>query len=528
MADLSTVESAFLKADQVGDTDSARVLAAEIRRLRAEPPERGFLAKTISNIPSSAAKFASDLVHPILHPIDTAKNLGDIALGVGQKLVPTPQTMVGAESGISTDKEAKTAEAAGQFFKDRYGGLENIKNTVSTDPIGTAADASILLSGGGSLAARAPGIAGKMGAALQKTGQAIDPINASVNAVKGTAGMAEALGSNALGFSTGAGAQSIREAAKAGATGGAQGDAFLSQLRGDAPVNAVVDEATKAVDRMRQERSAEYKQNMGAVLQDKTALSFDPIDKAVADVKNSGIYQGKVINPSAAETWQKIDSLVADWKMSDPAKFHTPEGLDALKKAIGDVRDSSEFGTPARRVADQVYNAVKTQITTQAPAYSKAMKDYEVASDLLKEMEKTLSLNPKANVDTTVRKLQSILRNNANTNYGQRVELSKVLQEKGADTLMPQLAGQALSSPTPRSLQGIGTALSGGAASMANPMMIPALAATSPRIVGEGAYYAGKAGGNITSLVKALSEKTGISNATARALLYQVGRQGNQ
>lgn len=51
------------------------------------------------------------------------------------------------------------------------------------------------------------------------------------------------------------------------------------------------------------------------------------------------------------------------------------------------------------------------------------MKNYENASNLIREIEKTLSLNPKASIDTALRKLQSVMRDNVNTNYGKRGDL---------------------------------------------------------------------------------------------------------
>jgi hypothetical protein len=497
-------------------------VAAAYKEARAETPKAGYLETMVGNIPSSAAKFAKDLVQPILHPIDTAKAVGDIALGLGRKVVKPPDTGITLPSDT---REDAAVSAAGKHYGDRYGGLSNIARTVRDDPVGAAGDASMVLSGGGGAAARMPGVAGRLASAMSATGSAIDPINAAVKVGGSGVKLAEAIGSNVLGFSTGAGTQSIREAARAGAAGGGKADAFLDQMRGNAPVSDVVNTAKSAVDNMRMERAAEYRKNMASVKADQTTLNFSPIDQAIADVKSTGIFKGKVINASAADTWSKIDNLIRDWKTSNAQQFHTPEGMDALKRAIGDVRDSSEFGTPARRVADQAYNAVKNQIIAQAPEYAKAMREYESASSLVREMEKTLSINPKANVDTTVRKLQSLLRNNANTNYGQRVELAKVLESYGADNIMPQLAGQALSSATPRGMQGLmsATGIASGAG-LANPALIPALIATSPRVVGESAYYAGKTGGNAAALAKAIADKTGMSNASARLMLNQVGR----
>jgi hypothetical protein len=216
------------------------------------------------------------------------------------------------------------------------------------------------------------------------------------------------------------------------------------------------------------------------------------------------MYKGQIIQPSTVETWQEINQAVQNWKRLDPAEFHTPEGLDRLKMRIGDIRDNAPFGTPARNVADAAYNAIKNEINTQAPGYAKVMKDYELASNTLKDIESSLSLGKKANIDTSVRKLQSIMRNNANTNYGRRVEQAQMLEGAGAETLMPQLAGQALSSWTPRSLQGIGSAITAAGSAVTNPYYLASLPLTMPRVVGESAYYAGKAAGTPQRLAEAL------------------------
>ena len=145
-----------------------------------------------------------------------------------------------------------------------------------------------------------------------------------------------------------------------------------------------------------------------------------------------------------------------------------------------------------------------------------------------------MSLGKKANIDTSVRKLQSILRNNANTNYGRRVELGRELEATGipgADTLFPQLAGQMLSSFTPRGIQGATTALGGAAAYATNPALLPGLALTSPRLVGEAAYYGGKAGGAAQKMAKALesiTDKSPIDPYTLRMLAAKLGQMQSE
>jgi hypothetical protein len=116
-----------------------------------------------------------------------------------------------------------------------------------------------------------------------------------------------------------------------------------------------------------------------------------------------------------------------------------------------------------------------------------------------REIERALSLGDRASADTAIRKLQSLTRNNANTNFAYRKELANALKTQGGEDLMPALSGQALSSWTPRGLAGQGTALGIGAtgALTVNPGAAALLPLTSPRTVGLGAYGMGKLAGKI-------------------------------
>jgi hypothetical protein len=208
-----------------------------------------------------------------------------------------------------------------------------------------------------------------------------------------------------------------------------------------------------------------------------------------------------------------MDEIISGWETLDPADFHTPEGLDKLKQKIYKQAKGYQPNTPERIVADQIYNAVKQVIANQAPDYMRVMGDYEQASDLLRELEKSLSLSDKATVDTTLRKLQSILRNNANTNYGRRMALGEELVGAGAETLFPRLAGQAMSAELPRGLSGqlsgfgaLGNVLQNFPGAFMEPTTYVAGALTSPRAVGEATYLAGQVASGPKRLAKLLSD----------------------
>ena len=304
----------------------------------------------------------------------------------------------------------------------------------------------------------------------------------------GTKNAVAGLAKHTLGTSTGTGAESVATAYRAGKQGGTE---FLDNLRGKVPFTDVLDEAKAALSQMRVDRSNQYKQGMAGVSADKTVIPFDPIDKAVSSLKSMGNFKGQVINKNASGTVDEIAGLVGQWKALDPNEFHTPEGLDALKQAISDIRDTTQMGTAARKAADTAYNAVKNQITMQAPTYAKVMKDYSEASELVKEIERSLVGNQKTAADTAMRKLQSLMRNNVNTNYGNRLDLARTLEAKGAD-ILPAVAGQAMSSMTPRGLQGLSASgIAGAGLLTSNPAALAMLPFTSPRLMGEAAYGLG-------------------------------------
>ena len=125
----------------------------------------------VKNLPRSTAQLGKDIVHPVMHPIDTAKSLYGMASGGVQKLIPGEQ-----------ENEAQW-DAVTSFFKDRYAGPENLKRTLMEDPAGLVADLSTVLSGGGTLAARLPGRVGRIGKGTARLGSAIDPASAAVRGV---------------------------------------------------------------------------------------------------------------------------------------------------------------------------------------------------------------------------------------------------------------------------------------------------------------------------------------------------------
>ena len=320
-----------------------------------------------------------------------------------------------------------------------------------------------------------------------------------------------------LGLTTGAGEESIAQALRAGREGN---QTFLKNIRGDVSSMDVLDQAKDALANMRATRSQAYKQGIQSTMPSAeivagkalpkapTKLNFAPITGSLDDVVESL----KVKTPTGSQfkigsaeisKIEELQDVVKTWQ-KDPT-LHTAEGLDALKQRLDALYPDSPMQKQVQRAVTSVRNTVKDTIVAQDKNYAKTMKAYEESLSLEREIERALSLGNRSAADTAIRKLQSLTRNNANTNYGYRMELVKALQNQGGEDLMPALAGQALSSFTPRGLAGQGAALGIGAggALTVNPMALAALPLTSPRLVGMGAYGLGRATRDIPKLTDA-------------------------
>jgi len=490
------------------------------------------VGQAMMNIPSSANNLVSGLYHAVTNPVQTASGIMDVAAGGLKNAMP--QSVVDFVNKFETNPEAAqravmAANEAGGALKQRYGSIEGIKNTIATDPVGAMADLSTLITGAGGLARGgaiglnaipkssvspiAKTVSGLNTTAdvLGKAADVTNPINAMVNLPSKAYDLAGALTKQGLALKTGVGTEPITQAVKAGQEGNTT---FLENMRGQVPITQVLDDAKTNLSKMNLDKQSEYRSGMVNIKNDKSVLDLSGVENALKNAENSIDFKQSGIpkDAKAVDVLQKVRDKIDQWKKLDPAEYHTPEGLDHLKQSLWE--DFGKLGMEekmAYSVGKQVYDAVKKEISTQAPEYSKVMKNYTDATEQIKEIERALSLGQKASADTAMRKLQSLMRNNVNTNYGQRLELAKQLESMGGNEMMPALAGQALNEFTPRGLQrataGPEAFLAYGAGGPA--LAVADLAASSPRVVGEVAY---KYGQMLDALNKAKQPISNISN----------------
>jgi len=502
---LANPDTANFFDEKFGQGMAAKILSSYKKEEEQKPlSSTEVLSGFARNIVPSTGKMISELVHAVTSPIETAKTAYLTAEGAVRNILPKQVVDFADKFNMNPElsrQAVQMADAVGGVYKERYGTIEGFKKALATDPASVMADMATLLTGGAGAAKTVAGIPSKVSpvleataAAAQKAASYVDPLSLAAKGISSVGKVIPKAATAALGSTSGVGSEAISQAFRAGKEGGQVGQSFVENLRGKADMQDVLDIAKSNLEAIRKQRSDVYKANIQNIKNDATVLNFKGIDDAVNQAFDAFTFKGKPKNDLAIQKLEDVKAKIDDWKSLDPVEFHTPEGFDALKQSIGQILEDLKPRTPSDTAVKGVYNAIKNEINKQAPTYAKTMKAYSDSTDLIREIERSLSLGDKSSADTAMRKLQSVMRNNVNTNYGQRMALMKELEQVGGKEMMPALAGQAMSDVAPRGIQRATAPL--GAIGLASAGGIPAAVLgamlSSPRVVGEAAYLAGK------------------------------------
>jgi hypothetical protein len=180
------------KAYQEAVAEEKSLPPVEVYANEGMPAERT-VGEFLGNVGTSGAKVVGGLVQAVAHPIDTAKGVLDLGAGALQNALPkalvdfvnkseTPEALAAGQKAI------EVANAVGGEYKQKYGSIDALTNTLYTDPVGAAADLSLLFTGGGGALRAGANVAEKAGvsaaalnapravaSAVQKGGNLIDP-----------------------------------------------------------------------------------------------------------------------------------------------------------------------------------------------------------------------------------------------------------------------------------------------------------------------------------------------------------------
>lgn len=288
-----------------------------------------------SNLGPSAGRFIGNLTYPFLHT-------SDFLHGIKQ---------------VATDPD--TQKAVLQFYKDRYGGLDNIRNTVITDPVGAAADFAGILSGGELTAEKAAATLGKLGAAraagalgttadvLGKVGSAIDPVantGRALNAGKFVAGKTY---NGVLGLTTLKGPGAFSDAAAAGWRGNT---AFMDNLNKKVPIESLVDTMQNAFNTVKQNAQSYYRDNFPQL---KTPISTTPIHNTWSTLTNS---PELVETPASKESsaWAAMSGVKQPGHPNYQFNERPVNPVTGLTTESGLVKGSQSFADQMQSVKDLV------------------------------------------------------------------------------------------------------------------------------------------------------------------------------
>jgi len=397
------------------------------------------------------------------------------------------------DAGEMTDRvlrQTNTADTVNKFYKERYGSLDGFKKAIAEDPAMVLLDITTVLRGGAGL--RIP----KVSPVLSKTASILEtPIRATGKAIGTTAKFGVDLTKNALDIiGPKVGLETLSQAWKSGLS---KNETFINNMnKPEIYATDVVDKVKRILNDMKIEKNKAYNDKMAELKTTESSISFNLIDEAMQNLYDSKVkYKTNKPNPERLKRWQEIKDKINEYKKNG---LNKPDDFDQLKQDINTINDDLQFGSQDKTIFDPIQRTVREAINKDAPVYAEIMSDYMDATLQIQELDRTFSLNKgrTGKTDQALRKLQSIFRNNSNTNYGARIGNIQAIVDRNPD-IMPALAGQMMSSDLPRGLdslipKGAGVGMMATAtAGLYNPWMIPLMLSQSPKLMGNILYKAG-------------------------------------
>jgi len=506
----------------------------------------------ISNFPESFGSAVENIYKMIIHPIDTAKSLGNLAVGGLELLVPAAEAPTSERDIRNIPQTEQAALDFSKYAVDRYGGVENFKRTIATDPVGFLMDASAFLGGGGAVT-RAVGLS-RTGGLIGKVGRAIDPVLGAARVVKKgtkiTGKFAGSVAGETIGITTGAGRKAIQEAynvefPRIGTFKGPLdfwrktrelNKGFRDAISGKIGEIEIFKEASRAMDNIVTARTDEYLKGLRVLKNSEATVNLSPI------IEKMGLLQEKFnIKGNLAEllkdpkmlgaalrksTFSKLDygivkeafRSVDDWMLD--TSLHTPYGMDILKRKLDSLWNQNKTSRAfISSLRDTVKDIVVKGMAKDAPQYLKMQKSFSDFSNIIEEIQNTIKLkvSGKVNADSVLNKLTSALSSNKEF----RRSIVDLLEKHSGVELTQSIAGHLLeprlpSGPLGRVITGVGV-LSSGLSGILGAQFMGILLMGSPRAMGRLTRVLGSAMAPITAVGRRIPSATG-------QVAFQLGR----
>lgn len=502
------------KAKNTKNTKKENVVSIKDNRsfLNKYDEEKNTFVQAMQNVPSSAYQLVNDIITPILSPIQTAKDLTALGSSVISLIRPEEQ---GNE---------QLAKEVGAFFKERYGGIENIKKTFATDPMGMLSDVSIIFSGGSMLPS-------KVGKISNTAAKITSPIETGVGKAIGTTASLTGEGAKQIsGVLTGTGAGALDTAIQTGknyglgimtdATKKQKQKDFIDALKGNITAEQITTDLEKSVQNIKKSKDIDYRNSLAKLkLQD---IKVNP-DDLIAKISGYLDQQSTKItladgtstmatgyNRFSNKTNRLVNTIKKelDFIKNNP-NLHTAEVFHNLKFKIDDMYSKDASGGFAKTNIE-ISDLIDDEIGKLSSGYKDMNKAYSTAKKLEKKLIEELSLGNKKGSTKIMNQLLSVMKDQNLTNYGTRLETLKTLDNITESNIFEKLAGTTLSNIVPsglvgRSAMGASVAIpiaeslmTGGNLPITGTGILPAISLTSPQITAR----AGNMAGRTTSVTK--------------------------
>ena len=261
----------------------------------------------------------------------------------------------------------------------------------------------------------------------------------------------------------------------------------------------------------------------------KETRTITPRLNMAPDVKTAVTVPPQVNRPFFSQSFSKLESIkkerdAAKGDFSDAETFDELTTNQAIDRIEAEIIEFSKSPLPDKEAAFRLRakldkldykpgtpefafrNDLRANLSTQLkqdPQYKKIVEEFDQANQLADEIFSELSLGRTKNTSQKIRKLQSVTRNNVNTNFGRRVDLLSNLNPDIDYDPIDVASALSLQSTQPMGGSRIGQAgaqtggiLSAGQEGASIPQMVLSAAAASgvnPRNVGRAAFGVGRA-----------------------------------
>jgi hypothetical protein len=365
--------------------------------------------EALANVGTSATNFYKGLVTAITNPVQTATGILDVGAGALQKLLP--KDLVDLVNQIDTNPEASKravdmANAVGGMFKDRYGSVDALKNTLATDPVGAASDLSTLFTGGAGAMARIAPATSKVLSTAAKYTNPLAPVIAAANyglalGAKGAGNVVDAMaGERAANRAGNIVRNALTEEGRAPQNLAAAQNALANAQPGMTVRQALADVTSPQVQYLG--KTVEAKTAPGQALsvqQAQEAERMARLQGVTPDLRSAEAMRGNVSGPlytaatqpttaiNVLPLTQQIDGLLA----ANPGNTKLVSALNQVKTGLEASTDAQQVSSVLDNLKDLISNKdnkfivrnltnVKSTIEQALPGYQKAQQVFAAAS----------------------------------------------------------------------------------------------------------------------------------------------------